>query len=970
MTTAEFKKIARLLKEAYRELEEEALSNNINLLSAEYDEMQSKVRLAVLKSQGFTLEEYREAKAKVTGFTQADLVDNVEMRDEVISQISEKLEEVDARHIPDEDEIEQIAERVAKKYIKEPVIINKIVERVKEPKIIKETVRVKERVEYNDKPLRKEIENLEKKIKDIPVVDVKKLEKDFLKPVQSLKDSIDMEWGGKIPDFRKLAMGLQGQIDEVRSSSSGGGTPGGSTTQVQYNNAGSFGGISGATTNGTNMTFGTGNLLVQDVKASGSGGVAIKNNSGTTVADFGAGASTNISLVGAVNMGTGSADYAQYTGGTGAVTNTATGSSTDIDLVVVPKGAGKFKVTGNANISGLTASQILATNASKDLVSLDTATYPSLTELSYVKGVTSAIQTQLNGKQATLTLGTGVETALGVNVGTAGAFVVNGGALGTPSSGTVTNLTGTASININGTVGATTPTTGAFTTVTVTDEAYGAGWNGSTQVPTKNAVYDKIETLSGLSWGSSISGTTDGGITLTLSNSSDDAAAALQIVAGNTQSNQPVLADLQIGTSGNVMGVLIQGTGSSTAGAAGTGANHLTLWGNTANNSNKALSIGNGTSYGERYYITARGETAITPTIAAGWTGITLNSAGVTGGNTAVAIDISSNMTSNNNFQGIIDSGTIAPTSTNTYFIECSKSQTATTAINNAKLVSLSSAYIIASANTRERSADEFYVLRSGTTSHASANLTMSGAVAHFQTAATQSSGTLLVSGPVLKVEGPAASAFWTGKLVDCVTNSSTVFAVNSSGSIELGHASDTTISRVSAGVAAIEGVNILTVAGGTMTGNITLGENTAIALDPAGSADGKYTGITITGTAGAALAFGDVIVLDVTDSRWELADANSAASADGDARGMIGVCVLAAAGDGSATNILLQGTIRADAAFPALTVGAPVYLSETAGDITLTKPTTTDAVVRTLGFALTADEIYWNPSSDYITAV
>jgi hypothetical protein len=38
-------------------------------------------------------------------------------------------------------------------------------------------------------------------------------------------------------------------------------------------------------------------------------------------------------------------------------------------------------------------------------------------------------------------------------------------ALGTPSSGTVTNLTGTASININGTVGATTANTGAFTTV-------------------------------------------------------------------------------------------------------------------------------------------------------------------------------------------------------------------------------------------------------------------------------------------------------------------------------------------------------------------------------------------------------------------------------------------------------------------------------------------------------------------------
>ena len=66
-----------------------------------------------------------------------------------------------------------------------------------------------------------------------------------------------------------------------------------------------------------------------------------------------------------------------------------------------------------------------------------------------------------------ISTGTGVITALGVNVGTAGSIIVNGGALGTPSSGVVTNLTGTASININGTVGATTPATGAFTTATV-----------------------------------------------------------------------------------------------------------------------------------------------------------------------------------------------------------------------------------------------------------------------------------------------------------------------------------------------------------------------------------------------------------------------------------------------------------------------------------------------------------------------
>jgi hypothetical protein len=55
-------------------------------------------------------------------------------------------------------------------------------------------------------------------------------------------------------------------------------------------------------------------------------------------------------------------------------------------------------------LSSLTASQLLALDASKNVQSLDTATYPSLTELSYVKGVTSPIQTQLNSSVKTLIL--------------------------------------------------------------------------------------------------------------------------------------------------------------------------------------------------------------------------------------------------------------------------------------------------------------------------------------------------------------------------------------------------------------------------------------------------------------------------------------------------------------------------------------------------------------------------------------
>ena len=149
----------------------------------------------------------------------------------------------------------------------------------------------------------------------------------------------------------------------------------------------------------------------------------------------------------------------------------------------------------------------------------------------------------------------------------------------------------------------------------------------------------------------------------------------------------------------------------------------------------------------------------------------------------------------------------------------------------------------------------------------------------------------------------------------------------------------------------------------------ILLTESKSIELDGVLSADWTWSGVTISATAWYTQAFWDLVYLDPTDSRWEACDANAASGADWDCRGLIGMVVVAGT-DGNACTILLNWTIRADANFPTLTVGWPVFASETAWDVVTTAPSTSGAVVRVLGSALTADSMYFNPSGDFIVNV
>lgn len=80
-------------------------------------------------------------------------------------------------------------------------------------------------------------------------------------------------------------------------------------------------------------------------------------------------------------------------------------------------------------------------NSSSGLISLDYTNGQSAN--GSTKGyLTAADWTTFNAKQAAITFGTGVQAAIGVNIGSAGAPVLFNGAGGTPSSFTLTNATG------------------------------------------------------------------------------------------------------------------------------------------------------------------------------------------------------------------------------------------------------------------------------------------------------------------------------------------------------------------------------------------------------------------------------------------------------------------------------------------------------------------------------------------------
>lgn len=188
---------------------------------------------------------------------------------------------------------------------------------------------------------------------------------------------------------------------------------------------------------------------------------------------------------------------------------------------------------------------------------------------------------------------------------------------------------------------------------------------------------------------------------------------------------------------------------------------------------------------------------------------------------------------------------------------------------------------------------------------------------------------------------------------------------------IELGNASDTTLSRSSAGVLAVEGVVVDTISAANTLSNKTLTTpvingatlNGDLQIDATPNTDDTWNGkSTNTFNAAATIAQFDCVYL-TSSSTWALTDA--------DAIGTAGNVLIMMAGEaGTASNplrVIEPGSwVRNDAWN--WTVGGALYLdTATSGGLTQTAPSGADDVVKVVGYAASADVIYFAPSVNWI---
>jgi len=415
------------------------------------------------------------------------------------------------------------------------------------------------------------------------------------------------------------------------------------------------------------------NAILGGLKAANtSSGVLILNHDGVTVASFGVGsaASTNIAFSGNLALGTNNITMTGSLGTTGS--RLTKGWFTDLEVTNAISGS----VTGNAGtVTNATLTTALTVNTGTVTLTGNVANSSVLTigaGAVSVSGANTGDQTITltgdvtgagTGSFATTIAAGAVDIAMLSATGTpSGTTYLRGdntwatvsgfswGATATGTSGdgvTLTSGSGAAAnttalkIDINNTT--TLDTFGTQINVGTSYNTIGLQVKGNMGTSgarlwhniTANTDQTALDIGTGVAFGRRFNlkanGTieqtpliSDGTVTgatlyqMTIGASRSTGAIALNLAMNNTQANANTAQAISLGTSGNTQGLIVYGTGNTTVGDIGTGKTHLTLWGNTAANANKVLSVANGTSYTENLHIKADGTITTLSTIELG----------------------------------------------------------------------------------------------------------------------------------------------------------------------------------------------------------------------------------------------------------------------------------------------------------------------------------------------------------------
>jgi len=143
--------------------------------------------------------------------------------------------------------------------------------------------------------------------------------------------------------------------------------------------------------------------------------------------------------------------------------------------------------------------------------------------------------------------------------------------------------------------------------------------------------------------------------------------------------------------------------------------------------------------------------------------------------------------------------------------------------------------------------------------------------------------------------------------------------------------------------------------------GGLFLGDSAFFDLTSSPATDHSASGFRISETAGENLVFPELCYFKSDGKFWK-----SAAGAAGTTTGLLAMALASITAEASGNFLVKFGFIR-DETWNFATVGAPVYVSLTGGEVTQTAPPSATNQVRIIGFAKTSKILCFDPGKTVV---